>query len=506
MGIDLGTSNCSVGVMVDGQVVIVENEYGMKTTPSYIAFTEKGRLFGRNAKSKVNLHFKQTLYGFKPLIGRKFKDPLVHMKDYSDRFACTLVERNEAPAFALEGSVQATLCPEQLSAMMLKKMQLLAKERLGFLVKDAVIAVPCYYTREKIHLARKVAEIAGINVLSFIYDTAAVACAYIHENKTIENEIDVIVDMGAGGLSISVTAFENGRQVQKGVFGDDEFSGTQIDVDLMKHFEKEIEAEHGVKISERARERLRVKCEKLKEDLSVVDKGDLELENVINGEPFEASVSRDVIQSCVEVYLMNILRYKLTQLLQQLNLSKQQIKKVIISGGLTRIPFIQNFLSDFFDRSSLCKSVNPDEAVAYGATLRANEIVSRKCARNSSKNPTTQFQSIDYAEEAINEETFPLEDLKREVEKFDKKDAEFTAFYSVADQIQSFCSKIKTDFRSTTKYSFIPIYYREHIVNYSEYILAIDIPKCVTKEEIIGKATKLMCAIYYAMNLGTKRQ
>ncbi len=372
IGIDLGTTYSCVGIWQNDRVEIISNDQGNRTTPSYVSFNDKERLIGDSAKNQASMNPKNTLYDAKRLIGRKFNDEVVQndMKTWPFK----VVERDEKPLFEVSYmDEEKTFHPEEISSMILIRMKEIAESYLGKEVKDAVVTVPAYFNDSQRQATKDAGNIAGLNILRIINEPTAAAMAYgLNTNTTQERNV-LIYDFGGGTFDVSLLNIDDGVFEVLATSGDCHLGGEDIDNRLVKHFINEFKRKHKKDLSGNARsvKRLKVACERLKRTLSSATQGQLELESLFEGIDFYSNMSRARFEEINGDLFRNTLN-PVEKVLRDSKKAKSEIHDIVLVGGTTRIPKIQQLLSDFFNGKELCKSINPDEAVAYGAAVQAS--------------------------------------------------------------------------------------------------------------------------------------
>merc|ERR1711935_41298 len=372
VGIDLGTTYSCVGVFQHGKVEIIANDQGNRTTPSYVAFTDSERLIGDAAKNQVAMNPNNTIFDAKRLMGRKYNDPTVasDMKHWP----FTVVDASGLPKLQVEYQNETkTFTPEEISAMVLTKMKETAEAYLGHDVKDAVVTVPAYFNDSQRQATKDAGVICGLNVLRIINEPTAAAIAYGLDKKKGSAECNVLIfDLGGGTFDVSILTIEEGIFEVKSTAGDTHLGGEDFDNRMVDHFTNEFKRKHkkDLKGNKRALRRLRTACERAKRTLSVSAQANIEIDSLFEGIDFYTSITRARFEELCSDLFKGTLE-PVEKSMRDAKMDKSSINDLVLVGGSTRIPKIQKLLQDFFNGKELNRSINPDEAVAYGAAVQA---------------------------------------------------------------------------------------------------------------------------------------
>jgi len=371
IGIDLGTTYSCVGVFMHGKVEIIANDQGNRTTPSYVAFTDSERLIGDAAKNQVAMNPLNTVFDAKRLIGRKFEDTVVQsdMKHWPFK----VISDNTKPKVQIEFKGETKqFFAEEISAMILVKMRETAEAFLGKEVKDAVVTVPAYFNDSQRQATKDAGVIAGLNVLRIINEPTAAAIAYGLDKKGVGERNVLIFDLGGGTFDVSILTIEDGIFEVKSTAGDTHLGGEDFDNRMVNHFVAEFKRKHKKEMSgnPRALRRLRTACERAKRTLSSSSQASVEIDSLFEGIDFYTSLTRARFEElCADLFRGTM--DPVEKSLRDAKMDKSQIHEIVLVGGSTRIPKVQKLLSDFFSGKELNRSINPDEAVAYGAAVQA---------------------------------------------------------------------------------------------------------------------------------------
>ncbi|CCC71043.1 hypothetical protein NCAS_0G01560 [Naumovozyma castellii] len=370
IGIDLGTTYSCVATY-ESSVEIIANEQGNRVTPSFVAFTPEERLIGDAAKNQAALNPKNTVFDAKRLIGRRFDEDSVQQDMKTWPFKVIDVDGNPIIEVEYLGETK-TFSPQEISSMVLTKMKEIAEAKIGQKVEKAVITVPAYFNDAQRQATKDAGAISGLNVLRIINEPTAAAIAYgLGAGKSEKERHVLIFDLGGGTFDVSLLHIAGGVYTVKSTSGNTHLGGQDFDTNLLEHFKAEFKKKTGLDISEDARalRRLRTAAERAKRTLSSVTQTTVEVDSLFDGEDFEASLTRARFEDLNAALFKSTLE-PVEQVLKDAKIAKSQIDEVVLVGGSTRIPKVQKLLSDFFDGKQLEKSINPDEAVAYGAAVQ----------------------------------------------------------------------------------------------------------------------------------------
>ncbi|KAK2066092.1 hsp70-like protein [Colletotrichum caudatum] len=400
VGIDLGTTYSCVAYYSNDKIEIIANDQGNRTTPSFVGFTDTERLIGDAAKNQVAMNPHNTVFDAKRLIGRKFNDSEVQAD--MKHFPFKVVDKNGKPAIQVEFKGETkTFTPEEISAMVLTKMRETAESFLGGQVNNAVVTVPAYFNDSQRQATKDAGLIAGLNVLRIINEPTAAAIAYGLDKKA-EGERNVLIfDLGGGTFDVSLLTIEEGIFEVKSTAGDTHLGGEDFDNRLVNHFVNEFKRKHKKDLSTNARalRRLRTACERAKRTLSSSAQTSIEIDSLYEGIDFYTSITRARFEElCQDLFRSTI--QPVDRVLTDAKIDKSQVHEIVLVGGSTRIPRIQKLISDYFNGKEPNKSINPDEAVAYGAAVQAAIL-----SGDTSSKSTNEILLLDVAPLSLGIET-----------------------------------------------------------------------------------------------------
>ncbi|XP_047963342.1 heat shock cognate 70 kDa protein-like isoform X2 [Salvia hispanica] len=377
IGIDLGTTYSCVAAWQHNRIEIIANDQGNRTTPSCVAFTDNERLIGEAAKNQVASAPTNTVFDAKRLIGHEFNDPTVQsdMKQWPFKVIPHPTDNNKPMIVVNYKGEEKQFSAEEISSMVLSKMKDIAEAYLGSSVKNAVVTVPAYFNDAQRQATKSAGTIAGLNVVRIINEPSAAAIAYgLDKGGNVAQNV-LIFDLGGGTFDVSVATVEAGVIDVKAIAGDTHLGGQDFDSRMVNHFVKEFERKNGKDISmnPKAIRRLRSACERAKRMLSSTSQTNIEVESLFEGIDLFSTVTRakfnelnmDLFNKCIEM---------VEKCLSDAKMNWRSVDEVVLVGGSSRIPKVQEMLREFFNGKEACRSINPDEAVAYGAAVLAAKL------------------------------------------------------------------------------------------------------------------------------------
>jgi len=374
IGIDLGTTYSCVGVFKNGRVEIIANDQGNRITPSYVAFTADGeRLIGDAAKNQLTTNPENTVFDAKRLIGRDWSEKSVQ-HDIS-LFPFKVINRNDKPHIQVKTNLgEKVFAAEEISAMVLGKMKETAEAYLGKPVTHAVVTVPAYFNDAQRQATKDAGVIAGLTVMRIINEPTAAAIAYGIDKKDGEKNI-LVFDLGGGTFDVSLLTIDSGVFEVVATNGDTHLGGEDFDQRVMEHFIKLYKKKKGkdIRKDNRAVQKLRREVEKAKRALSASHQVRIEIESFFEGDDFSETLTRAKFEE-LNMDLFRSTMKPVQKVIEDSDLQKKEIDEIVLVGGSTRIPKIQQLVKEFFNGKEPSRGINPDEAVAYGAAVQAGVL------------------------------------------------------------------------------------------------------------------------------------
>jgi len=382
IGIDLGTTNSCVAVEKDGRFEVIANSQGERTTPSFVAFTDEGeRLIGQAAKGQVTSNVKRTVYDIKRLMGRKFDDPGVQREVSGFGYKVVAGSTGNPEVVIETADKTSNYTPEQISAMILGYMKETAEAFIGHKVSRAVITVPAYFNDAQRQATKDAGAIAGLTVERIINEPTAAALAYGLNNESDTEKNVLIFDCGGGTHDVSVLSIDAGIFEVKATAGDTHLGGEDIDDMVVAHFKAEFKKKFRMDITNKKHlRRLRTAAERAKRTLSTATTATVEVDSLGDFD-FNSVLTRAKFEDICSDFFKRAMR-PVEQALRDSKISKGDIHEIVLVGGTTRIPKLQAMISQYFNGKELCKSVNPDECVAYGAAVQGDVLNGAKSEKS----------------------------------------------------------------------------------------------------------------------------
>ncbi|GLJ35350.1 hypothetical protein SUGI_0711100 [Cryptomeria japonica] len=381
IGIDLGTTNSCVGVWHYDRVDIITNEQGNRTTPSIVTFTDGEILVGDGANNQILSNLRNTVFDVKKFMGRRFSDPLIQRDKLNWPFTIVLGCNGKPEIQVTYRGECKSHPPQQISAMVLFKMKEIAQAFLNFEVKKAVITVPVCFNDSQRQATMDAAHLAGLNVLQLLNEPNAAAIAYGLDTKiksSLAGTNVLVFDVGGGTFDVSIINIKRGSFHVRAVEGDTNLGGQDFDKRLLDHFIKEFERKNKKDLSTNAKaiRRLRIACEKAKRSLSSALETIVEVDSLHEGSDFYSKISRakfedlnnDLFDRCINGVRL---------CLADAGMRENEIDNVVMVGHSAWIPKLQQLMEDLFGREKFCRSINQEEAVAYGAAVQAAVLTSQ---------------------------------------------------------------------------------------------------------------------------------
>ena len=401
IGIDLATCMSMVAVWKDNKVDIIASESGNRTVPSYVSFTEEERIIGDAAKSMSSTNPRNTVFDAKRLIGRTFDDPIVQ-RDISNWPFKVVNDGNNRPQIVVDFKGETKhYYAEEISAMVLQKLKAMAESYLGVEIKDAVITVPAYFNDNQRQATKDAGRIAGLNVMRLLAEPTSACIAYGLNNKTDKERKVVIFDLGGGTFDVSLLSVEDGIFEVKATAGDTHLGGQDFDNRIVDWAVEEFKKKHRVDLrtSAKALARIRLAAERVKKTLSISTQATLEVDSIADGIDMMLTLTRAKFETlCDDLFRKTLAPVE--QVLRDSKVSKSEVDDVVLVGGSSRIPKVQQLLKEYFNGKELCNSIHPDEAVAYGAAVQAHIL-----SGNNKNDVTTDILLLDVTPLSLGIET-----------------------------------------------------------------------------------------------------
>ncbi len=383
IGIDLGTTNSCIGVWRKDKVEIIQNNVGKFITPSIVGFLDKQRVIGNTAKNQMISNFKNTVYGIKRLIGRRFSDREVK-NDIKHWPFKVVPSKDNIPLIEVTYHRKTKqLYPEQISGILLNYLKTVSENYLGTEITDAVITVPARFNDSQRQATINAGKIAGLNILKIINEPTAAAITYKIEREQFKKKNVCVFDLGGGTFDITIFEIDNNQLKVLTTGGDTHLGGEDFDNELMKYCIQKIKKEKEIDISndQKSLRRLKIECEKIKITLSFQMETIIDLEYFGGIENLTFSITRTEFEDCCN-NLFNKCINILNDTLKDINKTTNDINEVILVGGSTRIPKIKELLGKLFTINKVKTTLNPDQAIAYGAAFEAAMITKKSEMKN----------------------------------------------------------------------------------------------------------------------------
>ena len=401
IGIDLATCMSMVAVWKDGKVDIIASESGNRTVPSYVSFTDEERIIGEAAKSMSSTNPTNTVFDAKRLIGRTFDDPIVQ-RDIANWPFKVVNDGNNRPQIIVDFKNDSKkYYAEEISAMVLQKLKGMAESYLGVEIKDAVITVPAYFNDNQRQATKDAGRIAGLNVLRLLAEPTSACIAYGLNNKSDKERKVVIFDLGGGTFDVSLLSVEDGIFEVKATAGDTHLGGQDFDNRIVDWAVTEFQKKNKIDLrsNPKALGRLRLAAERVKKTLSTSNQSMLEVDSIADGIDMQIMLTRAKFESlCDDLFRKTLAPVE--SVLRDSKVSKADVDDIVLVGGSSRIPRVQQLLKEYFNGKELCNSIHPDEAVAYGAAVQAHIL-----SGNNKNDVTTDILLLDVSPLSLGIET-----------------------------------------------------------------------------------------------------
>ena len=389
VGLDLGTTFSCIGVYKNGEVEIIKNKRGEKTTPSVVIINNDSILVGEDTIDYLVQNYDSCIYEIKRLIGRRFSDIEVKKEIEKLPFKITSLKQDDSPMVEVNvHGIPISYNPIEISSFIIKKMIQTAENYLNQKIKKLVITVPAYFSDTQRKLTKQAAELLGLKVLRVINEPTAAALAYGFDKNQENNEKILVFDLGGGTFDVSILHVkkdENNKDYKVfqvlGTSGDMQLGGEDFDNKLVDYFlnKRYIDEQKVKEIKENKQciKNLKISCEKIKKTLSSSENATLRINNFYNNEDLIENIERQDFEVICEDLFKRI-EIPIEDALSNAKLTKNDIKEIILIGGSTRIPKVKQIVKNYFPNCKINDTINPDEAVAFGATIEAEKIMHNK--------------------------------------------------------------------------------------------------------------------------------
>ena len=385
-GFDIGTTTSCAAVWLNDRVEIIpDGQTGSRIIPSYVSFSDEEKLVGDAAKNQSTMNPKNTVYDAKRLIGRKFNDAVVQEDIKLWSFNVTGDSNNKPLINVKYKNEDKQFHPEEISAMVIQRLKETTESFLGHPLKKVVITVPAYFNDSQRQATKDAGAIAGLEVLRIINEPTAAAIAYGLDKTDDKQERNILVfDCGGGTHDVSILTLDGGIFEVKATGGDTHLGGSDIDNLIVEWLCEDIKKRMKKDVRENARalKRLNIAAEKAKKTLSASTTTTIEVESLLDGVDYNTSLTRAKFEQLADKVFTRTLD-PLDRLLKDAKMSKGDIHEIVLVGGTTRIPRVQELLSNYFNGKQLNKSLNPDEAIAYGAAVQASILTGQGNSKTS---------------------------------------------------------------------------------------------------------------------------